>query len=275
MTAEQACDVVAKNQKVFAGRAGRGGLFSSRPEAVFKKVFGDLTVRDAAKPLLVPCYDMATAALESRRGVVVGTIIERKSDLARLESLDCGKPLDETAWDMDDVAGCFEYFAGHAESLDKRQNSEVSLPENFKCHIKKEPIGVVGLITPWNYPLLMATWKVAPALAAGCTAVLKPSELASVTCLELADVCKEVGLPSGVLNVVTGLGPEAGAPLSSHPDVNKAAFTGSYETGKKIMIAAAPTVKPVTLELGGKSPIVVFDDVDIDKGTFDLLRLIC
>ncbi|PWZ52025.1 Betaine aldehyde dehydrogenase 2 [Zea mays] len=106
---------------------------------------------------------------------------------------------------------------------------------------------------------------VAPALAAGCTAVLKPSELASVTCLELADICKEVGLPSGVLNIVTGLSPDAGAPLSAHPDVDKVAFTGSFETSKKIMASAAPMVKPVTLELGGKSPIVVFDDVDIDK----------
>uniref|UniRef100_M8C5I2 betaine-aldehyde dehydrogenase n=1 Tax=Aegilops tauschii TaxID=37682 RepID=M8C5I2_AEGTA len=196
---------------------------------------------------------------------ITAKMIERKSDLARLEALDCGKPLDEAAWDMDDVAGCFEFFAGHAEALDKRQNAAVALPENFKCHLKKEPIGVVALITPWNYPLLMAVWKVAPALAAGCTAVLKPSELASVTCLELGDVCKEIGLPSGVLNIVTGLGHEAGAPLSSHPDVDKVAFTGSYATGQKIMVAAAPTVKPVTLELGGKSPIVVFDDVDIDK----------
>ncbi|KAI4997857.1 hypothetical protein ZWY2020_053199 [Hordeum vulgare] len=196
-------------------------------------------------------------------------MIERKSDLARLEALDCGKPLDEAAWDMDDVAGFFEFFVGHAEALDKKENAAVALPENFKCHLKKEPIGVVALITPWNYPLLMAVWKVAPALAAGCTAVLKPSELASVTCLELGDVCKEVGLPSGVLNIVTGLGNEAGAPLSSHPDVDKVAFTGSYATSQKIMVAAAPTVKRVTLELGGKSPIVVFDDVDIDKALFD------
>ncbi|KAE8769341.1 betaine aldehyde dehydrogenase [Hordeum vulgare] len=163
-------------------------------------------------------------------------MIERKSDLARLEALDCGKPLDEAAWDMDDVAGFFEFFIGHAEALDKRENAAVALPENFKCHLKKEPIGVVALITPW-------------------------------TCLELGDVCKEVGLPSGVLNIVTGLGNEAGAPLSSHPHVDKVAFTGSYATSQKIMVAAAPTVKRVTLELGGKSPIVVFDDVDIDKGT--------
>ncbi|CAK9159992.1 unnamed protein product [Ilex paraguariensis] len=111
----------------------------------------------------------------------------------------------------------------------------------------------------------MATWKVAPALAAGCTAILKPSELASVTCLELAEVCKEVGLPPGVLNILTGLGPEAGAPLASHPHVDKIAFTGSSATGSKIMTAAAQVLKPVTLELGGKSPIVVFEDFDLDK----------
>ncbi|GJN03539.1 hypothetical protein PR202_ga20994 [Eleusine coracana subsp. coracana] len=198
---------------------------------------------------------------------IAAKITERKPELAKLEALDCGKPYDEATWDMDDVAGCFEFFAGLAEDLDKKQNSPVSLPlENFKCHLRRDPIGVVGLITPWNYPLLMATWKVAPALAAGCTAVLKPSELASVTCLELADVCKEVGLPSGVLNIVTGLGPDAGAPLAAHPDVDKVSFTGSSATGQKIMTAAATMVKPVSLELGGKSPIVVFDDVDIDKG---------
>jgi len=111
----------------------------------------------------------------------------------------------------------------------------------------------------------MATWKVAPALAAGCTAILKPSELASVTCLELAEICREVGLPPGVLNIVTGLGNEAGAPLSSHPDVDKISFTGSSATGSRIMTAAAQLTKPVSLELGGKSPIIVFEDVDLDK----------
>ncbi|KAK1296086.1 hypothetical protein QJS10_CPB15g01786 [Acorus calamus] len=193
-------------------------------------------------------------------------IVERKSELAKLEALDCGKPLDEAAWDMDDVAGCFEYYADLAEALDKKQKIPISLPmDTFKCHALKEPIGVVGLITPWNYPLLMAVWKVAPALAAGCTAILKPSELASVTCLELADICKEVGLPPGVLNILTGLGSEAGAPLASHPLIDKIAFTGSTETGRKIMTAAAQVVKPVSLELGGKSPIIVFEDVDLDK----------
>ncbi|KAJ0597459.1 putative betaine-aldehyde dehydrogenase [Helianthus annuus] len=123
-------------------------------------------------------------------------IVEKKSKLAKLEAIDCGKPLEETAWDMDDVAGCFEYNADLAEAWDKKQNASVTLPmDTFKCHLIREPIGVVGLISPWNYPLLMATWKVAPALAAGCVAVLKPSELASLTCLELDEICKEVGLP--------------------------------------------------------------------------------
>ncbi|KAK6924899.1 Aldehyde dehydrogenase domain [Dillenia turbinata] len=191
-------------------------------------------------------------------------IKERKSELAKLESIDCGKPLEEAAWDIDDVASCFEYNADLAEALDKKKKTPISLPmETFQCHTLKEPIGVVALITPWNYPLLMATWKVAPALAAGCAAILKPSELASVTCLELADVCKEVGLPAGVFNILTGLGPEAGAPLAAHPNVDKIAFTGSSATGSKIMQAASQL--PVSLELGGKSPILVFEDVDLDK----------
>lgn len=197
---------------------------------------------------------------------IAAKIMERKAELTKLETIDCGKPLEETVWDIDDVAGCFEYYADLAEGLDAKQKAPVSLPvENFKSYVLKEPIGVVGLITPWNYPLLMATWKVAPALAAGCTAILKPSELASVTCLELAEVCREVGLPPGVLNIVTGLGPEAGAPLASHPHVDKIAFTGSNATGRRVMAAAAQMVKPVTLELGGKGPIIVFEDVDLDK----------
>jgi betaine-aldehyde dehydrogenase len=196
---------------------------------------------------------------------IAAKIAEKKPYLAKLEAIDSGKPLEETAWDIDDVSACFEYYADHAEALDKKQKAPISLPmDTFKCHILQEPIGVVGLITPWNYPMLMATWKVAPALAAGCAAILKPSELASLTCLELGEVCKEVGLPPGVLNILTGLGPEAGAPLASHPHVDKVAFTGSTATGSKIMTAAAQIVKPVTLELGGKSPILVFDDVDID-----------
>ncbi|KAG6753054.1 hypothetical protein POTOM_043098 [Populus tomentosa] len=197
---------------------------------------------------------------------IAAKITERKSELGRLEAIDSGKPLEEALWDMDDVAGCFEYYADLAEGLDTKQKAPVSLPmETFKSFVLKEPLGVVALITPWNYPLLLATWKVAPALAAGCTAILKPSELASVTCLELGEVCREVGLPPGVLNILTGLGTEAGAPLASHPHVDKVAFTGSTATGSRIMASAAQMVKPVSMELGGKSPIIVFEDVDLDK----------
>ncbi|XP_021733696.1 betaine aldehyde dehydrogenase, chloroplastic [Chenopodium quinoa] len=193
-------------------------------------------------------------------------VTERKDEFAKLEAMDCGKPLDEAAWDIDDVAGCFEYYADQAEALDAKQKAPIALPmETFKSHVLRQPIGVVGLISPWNYPLLMATWKVAPALAAGCAAILKPSEMASVTCLELADVCREVGLPPGVLNILSGYGPEAGGPLASHPDVDKVAFTGSTATGSKIMSSAAQLVKPVSLELGGKSPIIIFEDVDLDQ----------
>ncbi|BBH03859.1 aldehyde dehydrogenase 10A8 [Prunus dulcis] len=189
---------------------------------------------------------------------IAAKITERKSELAKLEAIDCGKPLDEAAWDVDDVAGCFEYYADLAEGLDAQQKASISLPmEQFKSHVLKEPIG--------ELPSVNGYMESSSCLAAGCAAILKPSELASVTCLELAAVCREVGLPPGVLNILTGLGHEAGAPLASHPHVDKIAFTGSTITGSKIMTAAAQLVKPVSLELGGKSPIVVFDDVDIDK----------
>lgn len=213
--------------------------------------------------------DWATASGAHRAKylrAIAAKVTERKTELARFEALDSGKPLEEAAWDIDDVAGCFEYNAELAEALDGQQKAPISVPmDTMKCYLLREPLGVVGLITPWNYPLLMAAWKVAPALAAGCAAILKPSEIASITCLELADICIEVGLPPGVLNILTGLGPEAGGPLVTHPHVDKIAFTGSSATGSKIMSDAAQLVKPVTLELGGKSPIVVFEDVDIDK----------
>ncbi|XP_013615474.1 PREDICTED: betaine aldehyde dehydrogenase 2, mitochondrial, partial [Brassica oleracea var. oleracea] len=190
-------------------------------------------------------WSKASGAVRARYlRAIAAKVTERKSELANLEAIDCGKPLDEAAWDMDDVAGCFEYYADLAEGLDAKQKAPLSLPlDTFKGYVLKEPIGVVGLITPWNYPLLMAVWKVAPALAAGCTAILKPSELASVTCLELADICREVGLPPGVLNILTGLGTEAGAPLASHPHVDKIVFTGSTATGSNIMTSAAKLVK--------------------------------
>lgn len=193
-------------------------------------------------------------------------ILARKHDLARLEVIDNGKPLPEAIWDMEDTAGCFAFYAGLAEELDDNPEEAIALAEpRFSSKVVREPIGVAGAIIPWNYPLLMASWKVAPALAAGCTMVLKPSELTPLTALELGAIVEEAGLPAGVLNIVTGLGADAGQPLSEHPGVDKLAFTGSVPTGAKIMAAAARDIKNVSLELGGKSPFVVFADSDIEK----------
>ncbi len=197
---------------------------------------------------------------------IAAAVTARREELARLEVLDNGKPLPEALWDIDDVAGCFGFYAGLAEKLDTDPDEVVALADaRFSSRVVLEPMGVVGAIVPWNYPLLMATWKVAPALAAGCTLVLKPSELTPLTALELGVIAQEVGLPAGVLNIVTGLGPEAGAPLTMHPAVDKLAFTGSVPTGRKVMAAAAADIKKVSLELGGKSPFIVFADSDIGK----------
>ncbi|PHT75800.1 Betaine aldehyde dehydrogenase, chloroplastic [Capsicum annuum] len=168
----------------------------------------------------------------------------------------------------------FEYYADLAEALDLKKKTPANLHlDSFKSYVLREPLGVVGLITQWNYPLLMATWKVALALAAGCAAILKPSKLVSITCLELGEIYTEVGLPPGALNILTGLGPEAGAPLSSHPHVDKVfLFLFRVMLFAKVITAAAQLVKLVTLELSEKSSIVVFDDtdnLDIDVRAFN------
>jgi betaine-aldehyde dehydrogenase len=189
----------------------------------------------------------------------------RQDELAAIEVRDNGKPLPEAAWDIADTAGCFDFYAALAEGSDQAAEQSVSLPdERFNCSVIKEPVGVVGAIIPWNFPMLMASWKVAPALAAGCTVVLKPSELTPLTAIELARIADQAGLPAGVLNVVSGLGADAGKPLAEHPDVDKIAFTGSVPTGRKIMQAAAAEIKNISLELGGKSPFVIFADSDLD-----------
>ncbi|BCG04475.1 betaine-aldehyde dehydrogenase (plasmid) [Paraburkholderia sp. PGU19] len=192
-------------------------------------------------------------------------IRDRIQELAEIEVRDNGKPLPEALWDLGDAAGCFEYYAGLAEKLDVSAETSITLADDrFSSVARKEPVGVAGAIIPWNFPMLMAAWKVAPALAAGCTMVLKPSELTPLTALELAHIAADADLPPGVLNVVTGLGKDAGAPLSEHPGIDKLAFTGSVPTGSRIMQAAARDIKNISLELGGKSPFIVFDDSDID-----------
>jgi betaine-aldehyde dehydrogenase len=181
--------------------------------------------------------------------------------LAELESRNCGKPIVEAEYDVADTATCFEYYGGLATKVLGHVNP---VPDNALSLTLREPIGVAGQIIPWNYPLAMASWKLAPALAAGCTCVLKPAEQTPLSILELAKSFDEIGLPKGVINIVTGFGEGAGAPLVTHPLVDKIAFTGSSAVGKLILRAAADSIKRVTLELGGKSPNIFFADADFD-----------
>jgi len=188
-------------------------------------------------------------------------IRQNASMLAELEARNCGKPIVEAEFDISDVATCFEYYGGLANKV---TGSVLPVPANALSFTLREPVGVAGQIIPWNYPLLMAAWKLAPALAAGCTCVLKPAEQTPITALEMANWLADVGLPPGVVNIITGFGETCGAPLVEHPDVNKIAFTGSAAVGKIIVKQAADTIKRVTLELGGKSPNIFFTDADFE-----------
>ncbi|SEP54202.1 aldehyde dehydrogenase family protein [Amycolatopsis saalfeldensis] len=190
-------------------------------------------------------------------------LLDRDAEaFARAESLDTGKRLVESRYDMADIAACLRYF-GKLAANDAGRVVDTGSADSFS-RIVHEPVGVCGLITPWNYPLLQTIWKVAPALAAGNTFVLKPSELTPHTSIMLMLLLGEAGLPAGVANLVLGAGPEAGAPLSEHPDVDLVSFTGGLATGKVIAANAAATVKKVALELGGKNPNVVFADADFE-----------
>ncbi len=187
-------------------------------------------------------------------------VAEQTTLLATIESIDSGKPIKEAEGDIAGVVDVLDYFAGAATKV---VGQTMSLPEAQLGIVLREPVGVVGAITPWNFPLYVAVWKAAAALSVGCTVVLKPSELASITCLHLGELMTKAGLPDGALNVVSGLGATAGAPLSLHGDIDMLTFTGSTATGSKIMEARARRVLPVQVELGGKSPLVVFADADI------------
>src|SRR5258706_2232601 len=186
-------------------------------------------------------------------------IRQNAAHLAEIECRNTGKPIIEAEYDIADVATCFEYYAGLANEVN---GSVMPVPANALSFTLREPVGVAGQIIPWNYPLLMAAWKLAPAIAAGCTCVLKPAEQTPLTAMEFANWFEEAGLPAGVVNIVNGLGETAGASLVAHPSVDKIAFTGSATVGKIIVKSAADTLKRVTLELGGKSPNVFFADAD-------------
>jgi len=193
---------------------------------------------------------------------------ERAAAFAEIESLDNGKPVVAAeAADLPLSIETIRYIAGMATKVTGQAHhfEPCFAPgEEFFSYTLKEPVGVVGQVVPWNFPLLMATWKIAPALAAGCTVVLKPAEQTSMTALWLGQLIEEAGFPKGVLNIITGFGETAGAAIASHPDIDKVAFTGSTEVGKLIVKAATGNLKKVSLELGGKSPAVVFPDADLD-----------
>ena len=188
-------------------------------------------------------------------------IDERFTELSRLETLNNGKPIRETEFDVTDAANCFRYYAGLAT---KPHGQSFDVPAPSQTFVVREPIGVCGQIIPWNYPLLMSAWKLAPALAAGNVCVLKPSELTPLTALRLATLIEECEFPSGVVQILLGAGPVVGQHLAESHLVDKVAFTGGTKTGRTIMQAATGNLKKVTLELGGKSPNVVFADADFD-----------
>jgi betaine-aldehyde dehydrogenase len=207
----------------------------------------------------------ATTTAQERGRVLFRLADKVRQNLSMLAELECrntGKPIVEAEFDINDVATCFEYYGGLATKVVGYVNP---VPDNAMSLSLKEPVGVAGQIIPWNYPLLMAAWKLAPALAAGCTCVLKPAEQTPLSALELAKWFDEVGLHKGVVNIITGFGETCGSPLVKHPDVNKIAFTGSAAVGKIIVKEAADTVKRVTLELGGKSPNIFFADADFES----------
>ena len=190
---------------------------------------------------------------------------EQREALMHLQSSNNGKPLFEAGIDVDDVIATFEYYAGVAEDLDAGQDRPVALPsDEFSARLRREPCGVVGLIVPWNFPMVTTAWKLAPALAAGCCVVLKPSEVTPLAELQLARIIAESGLPAGVFNLVCGTGLAVGAPLAADRRVAKISFTGSNAVGVQVMQRAAETIKGVSLELGGKSSLLVLADADLD-----------
>lgn len=211
----------------------------------------------------------------SERGRIlhrVADIIRRDSEhLAQVETLNCGKPLGQAKSDIEKSAKYFEYYAGTA---DKLEGNTLPAGPDYMSLTFHEPVGVTAHIVPWNYPISITARGIAPALACGNTVVLKPDEKTPLTAILLADILEEAGLPTGVVNVITGTGEELGAPLSAHPDVGHVTFTGSVESGKTVMTAASSHIASVTLELGGKSPVIVLEDADVDVAVAEVIRAI-
>ena len=222
----------------------------------------DLAVKAARKALKGEWKDMPARKRSGILRKIGDLILERKAELATLETLDTGKPLWlSNSVDIDRAAYNFQFFADYMTSV----GNETYQQDDIAIHYAvRRPVGVVGLINPWNLPLLLMTWKLAPALAAGNTVVMKPSEVTPMTATVLAQICSDAGVPDGVVNMVHGFG-ETGAALTSHSDVDAIAFTGETITGTEIMKSAAPTLKKLSFELGGKNPNIIFADADLEE----------
>ena len=239
-------------------------------EALLTTVYGgDEGAVDQALNAATQAFTHWSNTTGAERGAILRRIAagvrDARERLMHLQSSNNGKPLFEAAIDVDDVVATFEYYAELAEGLDARQDSPLALPSaDFSARLRREPCGVVGLIVPWNFPMVTTAWKLAPALAAGCCVVLKPSEVTPLPELELASIIAECGLPDGVFNLVCGTGLAVGAPLAADPRVARISFTGSNAVGVQVMQRAAETVKGVSLELGGKSSLLVLADADLD-----------
>ncbi|MGE7762842.1 aldehyde dehydrogenase family protein [Peribacillus sp. NPDC097895] len=216
-----------------------------------------------------------TPAVERARILfkIADKLEEKAEELAALETADNGKPLREARYDIDDAAACFRYYAGLAT---KPTGQTYEVPDGQQAMVIREPIGVCGQIIPWNFPILMSAWKLAPALAAGNSVVFKPSEVTPVTAVKLFEIMEEVGLPKGVANLVLGAGQVVGQAIAEHEEIDKVAFTGGTATGRKIMEASLGNLKKVTLELGGKSPNIVFADSDFETAVdYALYGIFC
>ncbi len=245
-------DTVSPTTNQVVGHMAKAGLEDvDRAVAAARKAFDEGTW-----PRMTP--------LERQRILhkVANILRDRLNEIARIETINCGKIIVESRGDVTSSANCFEYYAGQATQL---WGEQIPMNGPLLDYTLKEPVGVCAQIVPWNFPLLMAAWKLAPALAAGNTLILKPASATPITAVMLGEICREAGIPDGVVNVLTGPGKEIGEALAAHPGVDKVAFTGETGTGRRIMELAAGTIKKVTLELGGKRPNIVFPDANLDE----------
>lgn len=255
-----------------AWRAGHASLEVINPatEAVLAHVsIGDANAVAEAVEAASAAFSGWSKSTGRDRAALLRTIAqgvgEQREHLMHLQSSNNGKPLFEAAIDVDDVIATFDYYASVAKAMDASQDRPVELPStDFSARLRREPCGVVGLIVPWNFPMVTTAWKLAPALVAGCCVVLKPSEVTPLAELQLARIIAEAGLPTGVFNLVCGTGLDVGAPLAADRRVAKISFTGSNAVGVQVMQRAAETIKGVSLELGGKSSLLVLADADLD-----------